>query len=55
METLFAGAELLMRWDVVVALLIGSIGGVIIGVAIERLQAAVEVRQRGGDGASAAL
>lgn len=31
METLFAGAELLMRWDVVVALLIGSIGGVIIG------------------------
>ena len=31
MDTLLAGAELLMRWDVVLALLIGSIGGVIIG------------------------
>lgn len=31
METLFAGAELLMRWDVGLALLIGSLGGVIIG------------------------
>jgi putative tricarboxylic transport membrane protein len=30
-DTLLAGAELLMRWDVVLALLIGSIGGVIIG------------------------
>lgn len=31
MDTLLAGAELLMRWDVVLALLVGSIGGVIIG------------------------
>lgn len=31
MDTILAGAELLMRWDVVLALLIGSIGGVIIG------------------------
>lgn len=31
MDTLLAGAELLMRWDVVAALMIGSIGGVIIG------------------------
>lgn len=31
MDTLLAGAELLMRWDVIAALFIGSIGGVIIG------------------------
>lgn len=31
MDTILAGAELLMRWDVVLALLIGSVGGVIIG------------------------
>ncbi len=31
MENLLAGAEMLARWDVLVALLIGSIGGVIIG------------------------
>ncbi|WP_299026393.1 tripartite tricarboxylate transporter permease [uncultured Sulfitobacter sp.] len=42
METLFAGAELLMRWDVLAALLIGSIGGVIIG-AIPGVGAAVAI------------
>lgn len=31
MENLLAGAEMLARWDVMVALLVGSIGGVIIG------------------------
>lgn len=31
MEDIFAGIELLSRWDVMVALLVGSIGGVIIG------------------------
>lgn len=31
MENLLAGAEMLARWDVVMALLVGSIGGVIIG------------------------
>ena len=31
MENILAGAEMLARWDVIVALLIGSIGGVIIG------------------------
>ncbi|WP_420569631.1 tripartite tricarboxylate transporter permease [Thalassovita sp.] len=31
MENLLAGAELLARWDVLIALLVGSIGGVIIG------------------------
>ena len=31
MENLLAGAELLARWDVFVALMVGSIGGVIIG------------------------
>lgn len=31
MENIFAGLEMLARWDVLVALLIGSIGGVIIG------------------------
>ena len=31
MENFIAGAEMLARWDVIVALLVGSIGGVIIG------------------------
>ncbi|MEM9580421.1 MAG: tripartite tricarboxylate transporter permease [Pseudomonadota bacterium] len=31
MENLLAGAEMLARWDVIIALLVGSIGGVIIG------------------------
>ncbi len=31
MDTLFAGIELLARWDVIIALLVGSIGGVAIG------------------------
>ncbi|MEP6019210.1 MAG: tripartite tricarboxylate transporter permease [Paracoccaceae bacterium] len=31
MENIFAGLEMLARWDVMIALLIGSIGGVIIG------------------------
>lgn len=31
MENLMAGAEMLARWDVILALLVGSIGGVIIG------------------------
>ncbi len=31
MENFIAGAEMLARWDVLVALLVGSIGGVIIG------------------------
>jgi putative tricarboxylic transport membrane protein len=31
MENMLAGAEMLARWDVVVALFVGSIGGVIIG------------------------
>ncbi len=31
MENLIAGAEMLARWDVIMALLVGSIGGVIIG------------------------
>lgn len=31
MENLIAGAEMLARWDVIVALLVGSVGGVIIG------------------------
>ena len=42
METVFEGAALLMRWDVLVALLIGSIGGVIIG-AIPGVGAAVAI------------
>lgn len=42
METVFAGVELLLRWDVMVALLIGSIGGVIIG-AIPGVGAAVAI------------
>lgn len=31
MENLIAGAEMLARWDVMLALLVGSVGGVIIG------------------------
>ena len=31
MENIFSGLELLARWDVILALLVGSIGGVIIG------------------------
>ena len=31
MENLITGLEMLARWDVLAALLIGSIGGVIIG------------------------
>lgn len=31
MDTILAGVELLLRWDVLVALFIGSIGGVVIG------------------------
>ncbi|MEM7188507.1 MAG: tripartite tricarboxylate transporter permease [Pseudomonadota bacterium] len=31
MESLLSGAEMLIRWDVIAALLVGSIGGVIIG------------------------
>jgi len=42
METFFSGVELLMRWDVVLALFIGSIGGVIIG-AIPGVGAAVAI------------
>ncbi len=42
METFLSGVELLMRWDVVAALLIGSIGGVIIG-AIPGVGAAVAI------------
>ena len=31
MENLLAGAEMLARWDVLIALIVGSVGGVIIG------------------------
>ena len=31
MDDLYAGLEMLARWDVVLALFVGSIGGVIIG------------------------
>ena len=41
-EDLLAGAALLARWDVLVALLIGSIGGVIVG-AIPGVGAAVAI------------
>ncbi len=40
MDTFLSGVELLMRWDVALALMIGSIGGVIIG-AIPGVGAAV--------------
>lgn len=42
METFFAGVELLMRWDVALALFIGSVGGVVIG-AIPGVGAAVAI------------
>ncbi|MDG2339612.1 MAG: tripartite tricarboxylate transporter permease [Paracoccaceae bacterium] len=42
METFLSGAELLLRWDVVLALFVGSIGGVIIG-AIPGVGAAVAI------------
>ncbi len=42
MENLIAGAVMLARWDVLVALLVGSIGGVIIG-AIPGVGAAVAI------------
>jgi putative tricarboxylic transport membrane protein len=42
MDMFIAGIELLLRWDVVLALLIGSIGGVIIG-AIPGVGAAVAI------------
>lgn len=42
MDTILSGVELLMRWDVMAALLIGSIGGVIIG-AIPGVGAAVAI------------
>ncbi len=42
METFVSGVELLMRWDVFLALMIGSIGGVIIG-AIPGVGAAVAI------------
>ncbi len=42
MENIFAGLELLARWDVILALLVGSIGGVIIG-AIPGVGAAVAI------------
>lgn len=42
MDVLFSGVEILMRWDVVAAILIGSIGGVIIG-AIPGVGAAVAI------------
>ena len=42
MDTFLSGIELLMRWDVLAALLIGSIGGVIIG-AIPGVGAAVAI------------
>lgn len=42
MDIFFSGVELLLRWDVVLALLVGSIGGVIIG-AIPGVGAAVAI------------
>ncbi|GIX13416.1 MAG: hypothetical protein KatS3mg118_1375 [Paracoccaceae bacterium] len=42
MESLLAGAGLLMRWDVILALFIGSVGGVVIG-AIPGVGAAVAI------------
>lgn len=42
MDAFFAGLELLLRWDVALALLIGSVGGVIIG-AIPGVGAAVAI------------
>ncbi|MGJ8547677.1 MAG: tripartite tricarboxylate transporter permease [Sulfitobacter sp.] len=42
MDVFLSGIELLMRWDVMIALLVGSIGGVIIG-AIPGVGAAVAI------------
>ncbi len=42
METFLSGVEMLMRWDVALALLIGSVGGVVIG-AIPGVGAAVAI------------
>ncbi len=42
MDTLLSGVSLLMRWDVFIALLVGSIGGVVIG-AIPGVGAAVAI------------
>ena len=42
MDAFVSGIELLMRWDVVLALMIGSVGGVIIG-AIPGVGAAVAI------------
>ena len=42
MDVFFSGIELLMRWDVALALLIGSVGGVVIG-AIPGVGAAVAI------------
>ncbi len=42
MENLLSGVELLLRWDVALALLVGSVGGVIIG-AIPGVGAAVAI------------
>ena len=42
METFLSGLDLLMRWDVALALIIGSVGGVVIG-AISCVGAAVAI------------
>jgi putative tricarboxylic transport membrane protein len=42
MENLLSGVELLARWDVMLALFVGSVGGVVIG-AIPRVGAAVAI------------
>ncbi|MEK9880787.1 MAG: tripartite tricarboxylate transporter permease, partial [Paracoccaceae bacterium] len=42
METFLSGLDLLMRWDVALALIIGSVGGVVIG-AIPGVGAAVAI------------
>src|SRR6056300_1443096 len=42
MDTFLSGIDLLLRWDVALALLIGSIGGVVIG-AIPGVGAAVAI------------
>ncbi|MEM7377616.1 MAG: tripartite tricarboxylate transporter permease, partial [Pseudomonadota bacterium] len=42
MDALLSGIELLLRWDVALALVVGSVGGVIIG-AIPGVGAAVAI------------
>lgn len=42
MDSFIAGIELLARWDVIAALLIGSIGGVLVG-AMPGVGAAVAI------------